>query len=493
MKVVRRAVAAILILLIILSIPLPSRSLPAGDESLPFVWNQDSVWVAMEARFRAQRMTGCDAYAVKTELARLDSSVAVVGAGSLSPDDAHWEVAEQRLFDAATRVAACPIGEAAFIRSATRLRAAVKRQSVEWDIASVSARRRLYRMLYGSRAAVEEVLTQNPDSSLALVTDPSLVASLESAERNPLWLTPSAIVHGVRIHSGDLLVSRGGYPTSALIARGSDYPGNFSHVAIAHVDSSGSVTAVEAHIERGVATASAEEYLADKKLRLMVLRVRPDHPMLQADPLLPHRAASYALHRATVEHVPYDFEMDYTDPSRLFCSEVASDAYRQEGVTLWTGISTISSAGLRNWLGAFGVTHFKTQEPSDLEYDPQLVVVAEWRDPDALAEDRIDNAVVDAMLERADAAERLGFPWYQLAPGRLAKAYSLLLNSFGRIGPVPEGMSAAAALRNRAYTERHDGIAERVGEAASNFASAEGYPPPYWRLVDIARGSVAEY
>jgi len=59
---------------------------------------------------------------------------------------------------------------------------------------------------------------------------------------------------------------------------------------------------------------------------------------------------------------------------------VASSVYGELGVRLWTGLSTISAAGLRRWLSAFGVRHFETQEPSDLEYDPQLVVVAEGRD-----------------------------------------------------------------------------------------------------------------
>src|SRR2546430_8158253 len=79
----------------------------------------------------------------------------------------------------------------------------------------------------------------------------------------------------------------------------------------------------------------------------MVLRLRADLPALIADPLLPHRAASLALERARSGHIAYDFDMDYTDPSRLFCSEVASSVYGELGVSLWTGLSTISAPGLR--------------------------------------------------------------------------------------------------------------------------------------------------
>jgi hypothetical protein len=179
--------------------------------------------------------------------------------------------------------------------------------------------------------------------------------------------------------------------------------------------------------------------------------------------------------------------MDYSDASRLFCSEVASSVYGELGVRLWTGLSTISAAGLRRWLSAFGVRHFETQEPSDLEYDPQLVVVAEWRDAGALMKDHIDNAAIDAMLEGAEAGDALAYPWYQLPLARLAKAYSWLLGTFGRPGPVPQGMSARAALRNSAFSDRQRRVAGRVTESAAQWSRRQGYPPPYWVLLDLAR------
>jgi len=344
------------------------------------------------------------------------------------------------------------------------------------------ARERLYRALYGSRTAVEEVIVHHPAQA------PALVSGVDEPSA-----TPSVMVQGVRIHSGDMLVSRGGYPTSALIARGNDFPGNFSHVALVHVDSaSGAASVIEAHIERGVAITTAEGYLADKKLRILVLRPRADLPALTADPLLPHRAAERMLARARTEHVPYDFTMDYTDASRLFCSEVASTVYRDEGVTLWTGLSTISAPGLRRWLASFGVRHFETQEPSDLEYDPQLVVVAEWRDPVSLQLDRVGNAVIDAMLEGAEAGDGLGYPWYQLPAVRILKGWSLLLERLGRIGPVPEGMSAKAALRNRAFGERQRRIAAEVHDRIAVLERDQGYPLTYRLILELARTAAGE-
>ena len=179
--------------------------------------------------------------------------------------------------------------------------------------------------------------------------------------------------------------------------------------------------------------------------------------------MLPHRAATAMLDRARREHIPYDFTMDYADASRLFCSEVASAAYQELGVTLWTGISTISSPGLRRWLASFGVRQFETQEPSDLEYDPQLSVVAEWRDAESLFDDHIDNAVTDAMLEGAERGDVLTFDWYALPVARLLKAYSWVRERTGSPGPIPQGMSPASALRNRCTNDHNSRGAITIG------------------------------
>jgi len=177
---------------------------------------------------------------------------------------------------------------------------------------SDAARTTLYRLLYGSRSAVEEIMMQAPTG-----TFPALTRGTDEPSG-----TPAVKVRNVILHSGDILISRGGAPTSALIARGNDYPGNFSHIALVYVDpASKEAKIVESHIEVGVVASTAEQYLSDKKLRVMLLRPRADLSQIQKDPMLPHRAAEYAYKRATEGHVPYDFPMDYKDHSKLFCSE----------------------------------------------------------------------------------------------------------------------------------------------------------------------------
>jgi hypothetical protein len=456
---------------------------PAPAGGAPFTWNRDSAWLAHESAFVMARTAGCgDSTQLLTDIAALREVVAALQQVPVFATAPVLDTAEARLFAMTAEVAACPAPLDEYLALQRSHAQMIKWQSQHWDVGDRAVRDRIYRGLAGTRAAVEEVMLQHPDRVSALqrgVDEPSAA--------------PGAVVHGVTLHSGDILVSRGGYPTSALIARGNDYPGTFSHIGLVHIDdTTGAVSVIEAHIELGVAITTPEGYLADKKLRVMVLRPRADLPQLVADPLLPHRAATAMRDRALREHIPYDFTMDYQDPARLFCSEVASSAYRAQGLELWMGLSTITRDGLRRWLGAFGVEHFATQEPSDLEYDPQLAVVAEWRDPATLFDDHIANAVTDAMLEGADRGDALAYPWHHLPLARAAKGASWVAQRFGGSGMIPEGMSAPAALRNRGYQDRHQALAARVRDAAAGWTTERGYPPAFWTLVAMARQAVSE-
>ncbi len=450
---------------------------PAGAGFTPFEWGQDSLWDTLERRFALARQAACSGERRSEALGRLDASLSKLQARAAAADDPAWPVVESALFDSSVEVAACPSDAGILASLVSRLRTVVKRQSETWSPDSRGARERVYRLLYGSRAAYEEVLAQLPDAEAF-----ELMRGTDEPSR-----APSYTFRGVTLRSGDILVSRGGAPTSALIARGNDFVGNFSHIALLHVSTEGVARVVEAHIERGVAVSSPEEYLADKKLRIMVLRPRANLPQLVKDPLLAHRVASEALALALAGHIPYDFAMDVEDHREVFCSEVASAPYARHGVRLWQGLSSISGPGVTRWLYGLGVRHFRTFSPSDLEYDAALRVVAEWRSASTLFQDRRDNAVLDVLLERADAGEQLKAPLYLLPPVRVAKGWSLVLNLFGTPGPVPEGMSATSALRVRDLDARHHALATRLDKEADAFLRDRGYRPPYWELVKLAR------
>ena len=458
----------------------PSVSPPA--DARPFRWDQDEVWSALETEFNTTRIAGC-----RHAIGRIDSGLAALAdhvdwleVGDRPPADERFDALERDLFAVAPLVAACPERVSVTLDIVNRLRSAMKRNSRGWNIRDDDARDRVYRTLYGARMAIEEILLQSDVDAV-----PDLVFGTDVPSQ-----APSVVFNGLRIHSGDILVSRGGAPVSALIARGNDYPGNFSHVALLHVSGQQQVSVIEAHIEVGVTVSSLDRYLADKKLRIMVLRLDDSLGQLRADPLLPHRAATAALTEARRHHIPYDFAMHYQEPDEKFCSEVASAPYAELGIGLWEGLTTMSSRGTVTWLSALGVEQFETLGPSDLEYDPKVVVVAEWRNRETLLDDHVDSAVIDAMLEGAERGDRIDYAYRDLPMVRLMKAYSLWLNAMGRQGPVPEGMGATTALRSRWLEDRHRAIKAGVLKQADAFRAERGYEPPYWQLVEMARSEL---
>jgi len=471
---------ALIVLYALLLIPETEPPQPRGAGKQAFLWNRDGLWAELESKLRVARTLKEDERLARFDasLEQVNQAVEVVAITNRPPGAPPFDELEAKFFELAPLAAVCPERLSEMLNAAGRMRQVVKRQSEQWPVNSLETRQRLYRLLYGSRAAVEEVLLQVPGTTNVL--------ELAPAPDEPR--TPGAEMLGVKIHSGDMLVSRGGAATSALIARGNDYPGNFSHIALVHVDEpTGKASVIESHIESGVGVRPIEEYLAETKLRIMVLRLRSDLPPLVANPRLPHQAASLAVSNALARHIPYDFAMEHSDPGKQFCSEVAAAAYQPFGVKLWMNLSQLSTPGVTSWLAALGVRNFESQEPSDLEYDPQLQVVAEWRDPETLFKDHVDNAVIDVMLEGAERGEKLDYNRWKLPFARLAKAWSVVLNWLGKVGPIPEGMSTTTALRVEYLTAVHARLRASVLQKAVTFETEYGYTPPYWELVRMAR------
>ncbi len=465
----------------LLFLPEPSPPTANGAGRREFVWNQAGYWAALQEEFARARKSDPAALSPRINdlLAAGHRLADALEAQGATPADPRFAALETNLFQLAPVVGACPAKAAEYVSLANRVRRVAKQSATAWDTDSDAARITLYRLIFGGRMAVEEVLLQR--------TSGPAINPVCDAEPSQ---TPSVEIRGVKLHSGDILISRGAAPTSALISRGNDYPGGFSHAALLLVDAqTGTPAIIESHIERGVVVSSLEDYFGAPKLRLMALRLRADLPALKTDPLLPHKAAMAARAGALARHIPYDFEMNSADGSKQFCSEVVAAAYERFGTRLWMGMTHISSTTVAAWLGSVGVRHFKTQEPADLEYDPQLRVVAEWHDTEPLRQAHIDDAVIDVMLKKAKPGEPLPYNWLKLPLARFAKAYSAVLNTFGHTGPVPEGMTATTALRVSALRQRHAELKRRLATLVQNYNKREGYFPPYWELVRLSEAA----
>jgi hypothetical protein len=478
-------IAALVIIYLLLLIPdTKEKAINIETGKKPFAWNRDAQWLQMEALFREAK---------QMDTIKLDSIIINYKSivenefyslldKNITATDSGWIRAENNFFLLASLVAVRQDQISWIMDHYNRIRNLVKKQSQQWDMNEPATRNTVYTLLYGLRAAVEEVLLQADGLKFP-------VAMLVNNERSA---TPAASIFGIEVHSGDLLVSRGGAEVSALISRGNDYPGNFSHIALIYIDEKNKEPfLIEAHIEKGVAIASIAEYESDKKLRFMVMRPRADLPLLMEDPMLPQKAAKQMFDEAGKRHIRYDFKMNFKDTVEMFCSEVASYAYYKNGLQTWKYPSTISSQGVVNWLHDFGVENFVTQMPSDLEYDPQLTVVAEWRDRETLFKDHIDNAVMDVLLEKANKGERIGYNTWQLPIVRIIKGYCMIKNRFGKIGMIPEGMSATQALKNQSFVAMHVELKNKTIRLTDEFIKQYGYRPPYWQLIRFAEKAAA--
>jgi hypothetical protein len=455
-----------------------SIKIQSAGNSEPFIWDQNEKWESLESAFTEARENLELNTPGVTEALILDLNnlLEELEGSSFSPESEKLNILLNKYFDLAPIIAAQEKKNPEFLEIYNRARRIIKEESVNWDIDKRTTRDALYRTLYGMRATVEEVLLQYKDPF-----DPVLYVKEEDSE------TPSTNILGIKVHSGDLLVSRGGAEVSALISRGNDYPGNFSHVALIYIEEGTNIPyLIEAHIERGVAIATLEEYIKDRKLRFMVLRPRSDLPEIQENPMLPHIAAKEVFEEVQQRHIPYDFKMDFYDPEAMFCSEVGSYAYKNNGIQLWQSESTISSNGVVTLLNTFGVENFVTQMPSDLEYDPQLSVVAEWRNNESLFDDHLYNAVIDGMLECAEMGNKIEYNPFVLPIVRILKGYSWIKNQFENEGPIPEGMSAVQAAKSDAFIEKHKQYKEETALKAEQFEETFGYTPPYWELVRMA-------
>lgn len=491
MKILKKRIlqllAVLVILYLVLLIPDFGKTSPIIKAThKPFTWNKDDLWKQLENDFVKAKQLNSEQLdsAIHFLMLRAEGSFFYVRMNDKPATDSSLIAIENNFFALAPLIAVRNNELRWYIDYYNRLRNLIKYKSQQWDINDVATRNSIYSLLYGMRAAVEEVMLQSDSTKFP-------AAMLANKEMS---VTPSTKIFGIEVHSGDLLVSRGGAEVSALISRGNDYPGNFSHVALVYVEEkTNKPFLIEAHIEKGVAVSSVEQYEQDKKLRFMVMRPRADLPSMIADPMLPQKAAENMYKESRLRHIPYDFKMNFHDSADMFCSEVASYAYRKNGLQLWQSVSTISSQGVVNWLHDFGVENFVTQMPSDLEYDPQLSVVAEWRDRETLFKDHIDNAVMDVMLEQANNGETIHYNIWQLPIVRMIKAYCVIKNMFGKTGMIPEGMNATRALKNQSFVAMHVKIKNKTRQMADDFIKTNHYTPPYWQLVKFAETASKEY
>ena len=90
-------------------------------------------------------------------------------------------------------------------------------------------------------------------------------------------------------------------------------------------------------------------------------------------------------------------------------------------------------------------------------------------------------------MVHANAGEKPSYNRWMLPVARVLKAYSLIMNVMGRVAIIPEGMSVLTTLTNEEFKRRFRETKSLTLRMAEEFEKEEGYPPPYWELVEMAK------
>lgn len=199
--------------------------------------------------------------------------------------------------------------------------------------------------------------------------------------------------------SGDILLVRSRFSVSATIARISDEEGHFSHSALIHVDENGQVWVLESLIEMGVAAVPWEEWVKHQPVRVLVMRYR--------DGDTAHRVSGWLFDwvmsrkKSGKEPVPYDFNMNFSDSSELSCSELIRFAYSQATngiVNIPKYPSSVKKLAGNKLFTDLGIHEKEIFSPSDYEIDPELSVIAEWRDYSETYGTRVQDAILSSVI-----------------------------------------------------------------------------------------------
>jgi len=467
----------------------PEPEFPSPDlaKSKPFYWNRKPLFTDLERDFASARQSAWEAVEMRfgeEESQALDLLAQMERQGP-TPSPEILGLLEEVQFRLAALAAAKPALLPRFRSVSGEIRARVMRAARFWSLSPEATHEALYRIVAGGRAALEEALSQE--------VSPGGLPGPEKGE-DVSTQCPCTFVEGVRFCAGDLLLSRGDAPGSALIARAGPWPGAFSHVAMVDILKNGAEPVVlESVIGEGTNITPIRVFLQEHRHRLLLLRPRPDAPEVLKNPRLPCTASSSLHERLVRKKAPYDFAMNPDDPSALFCAEMVYLAYGEAGMVLWPARSRLDTPGIIRLLGPLGVRQFVTLTPQDLELDPRLAAVAEWRYIHALRKDRIENALIGALFGAAERGASFRAPPFLLAESRLIRGFSNVQSFLGFPPAMPEGMNPSSAARAAGFQKHiYPTLMLAISNKAEAFRRAEGYEPPAWVLAGFAKEALNE-
>ena len=216
-----------------------------------------------------------------------------------------------------------------------------------------------------------------------------------SQQKYQFYLNPK--YKNFNFKSGDILLVRTSSFVSAVISRIGDEDGQFSHAAMVYVDKSGEIKVMEALIEAGTVITPYEEWrkINDHSRALLF---RHDNEALAKKAAL-KLYNTIQKRQASKDLIPYDFTMNDSDNNQIFCAEMVQYAFKLAGDNqLPTFRTSFKTFGNHTFLNELTISVEDTFTPGDLEVEPSINLVAEWRNYEATRLSRLQDVIQTKIL-----------------------------------------------------------------------------------------------
>lgn len=199
-----------------------------------------------------------------------------------------------------------------------------------------------------------------------------------------------------KFRNGDIMITKGVSFVSSTISELATPKSLYSHIVFVHVDDqTQKIETIESYIGKGVSLYSIEEALKNENARILILRSK--------DAKVASDAANYMYKKVMDlknqnKVIPYDFDLDFSDNSKLSCEEVAYDAFKTASEGRFIIPDTMSEIRLNdeNFLDRLGLKKGDMMVPADMETDPRFDIVLDWTDFKLMR----DSARKDAVLSQ---------------------------------------------------------------------------------------------
>lgn len=271
------------------------------------------------------------------------------------------------------------------------------------------------------------------------------------------------------IQNGDLLLSRGDAFTSGVISRIGAIDNQFSHIAIVYVDDGelmgqkGKKYVVESVLNAGLQILPLEEYMTHTKARWVIFRLKNvKSEEATNEQTVMSVASRWLAQKAKTEKVCYNFTMDLHDPKCMFCSQAISAAldyackspnvkceafpsYQNPALLSFPLAYTSYKPEQNPLMHLLNMSVSETFAPADVEVDPRLDFVAEYRNLAYTESARMYDMIFTKMFQWMESGQ------YTFADSAVILAFTKIgdeyVKQMGRMPEnTPEGFTQGSML-----------------------------------------------